>query len=196
MGGANSTAREYQSNAPVKQVIGNYSKVIGQKEERTYTNRNAVRIIVINAIGHMAVLEDKDKSYYSLPNGIVAYDADHQNAGEESVKEQLGCEVVVYEECIAAAEEWRGDLHQQSFCYVARMMEDKEKTELLSVEGRDGLQIMWVEVNEAIGMMKKSKPTSELGKSVRERDLFFVKEYDRLLWSGGLRAMYDDWFKV
>jgi len=81
------------------------------------------------------------------------------------------------------AEEWRNDLHQHSYCYVARLLEDTGRPELTEQELAEGLKHEWLSVPEAIAAIRNSKPTSELGKFIKERDLFFVESFAKLKWS-------------
>jgi len=74
-------------------------------------------------------------------------------------------------------EEWRNDLHQHSYCYVAKLLEDTGRPELTEQELDEGLKHEWLSVSEADAAIRDSKPTSELGKFIKERDLFFVETY-------------------
>jgi len=80
-------------------------------------------------------------------------------------------------------EEWRNHLHQHSYCYVAKLLEDTGRPELTEQERAEGLGHEWLSVPEAIAAIKRSKPTSELGEFIKERDLFFVETYAKLKWS-------------
>lgn len=73
-------------------------------------------------------------------------------------------------------EEWRGDLHQVSWCYVAEVVERGEM-ELTEEERGEGLVCEWVGIGEVVKKMKGIEPTSELGRSVKERDVFLVETY-------------------
>jgi len=81
---------------------------------------------------------------------------------------------------ILNAEGWRNDLHQHSYCYVASLLEDTGRPELTEQELAEGLKHEWLRVPEAIAAIKSSKPISELGKFIKERDLFFVETYAKL----------------
>jgi len=81
-------------------------------------------------------------------------------------------------------EEWRNDLHQHSSCYVARLLEDTGAPELTELERAEGLRHEWLGVGEAIEVMEESRPTSELGRFIRERDLFFVREFAKMVELG------------
>ena len=81
-------------------------------------------------------------------------------------------------ECIATLEERRNDLHQISYCYKGTLVEDTGKIYLTEDELADELgKHGWVNVETALEKMRACRPTSELGKFNRERDLFFVETY-------------------
>ena len=77
-------------------------------------------------------------------------------------------------------EEWRDDLHQHSYCYVAKLLEDTGRPELTEQELAEGLAHEWLSVPEAIAAIRNSEPTTELGTFIRERDLFFVETFAKL----------------
>jgi 8-oxo-dGTP diphosphatase len=91
--------------------------------------------------------------------------------------EEIGCKVEVAGELIATVEEWQGDLHQISFCYAANLLQDVGSPALTEEEVEDGLKHKWVAFEKAAEEMKGAKPTSELGKFIKERDVFFVETY-------------------
>jgi 8-oxo-dGTP diphosphatase len=122
-------------------------------------------------------------SYYKLPGGGIEAGEDHCVAGEREVKEETGCRVTMEAQCIATVEEWRNDLHQISYCYPARLIEDTGIPELTDDERADGLKHQWISVGDAIKEMDECQPTSELGRYIRERDLFFLKTYAKEIQS-------------
>ena len=74
-------------------------------------------------------------------------------------------------------EEFRNDLHQTSYCHAAHLVQDTGAIALTDGELVDGLQHEWISVPAAIEKMKASQPTSELGRFIEERDLYFVEKY-------------------
>lgn len=133
-----------------------------------------------------------------MPGGGIEEDEDHRLAAEREALEETGCEVKIEGGCLATSgmpvlfacvlacypllltdftEEWRNDLHQISYCYVARMIKDTGTPDLTELEKSEGLFHQWCSVAEAVELMESAKPTSELGKYIKERDLFFVNEF-------------------
>jgi len=136
-------------------------------------------LIVTNSKGEIAIIFASKGEYFKLPGGGIEEGEDHLVAAEREAMEEIGCKVAIDVDCLAMAEEWRNDLHQISFCLIGRLLEDLGATDLTEDEIADGLKHQWVTVQGAIQKMKESKPTSELGVSIRERDLFLVEEYLR-----------------
>lgn len=156
------------------------TKIIGVKEDREYTVRHAVRIIVMNISGEIAILYAKKDDYYKLPGGGIEEGENHQAAGTREAMEEIGCRIKMSKRCLAMTEEWRLGklhLHQISHCYIAHVLEDTGNTALTEEEIEDGLEHRWVHVDAAINLMKEAKPTSVFGMSVKERDLFFVEKF-------------------
>lgn len=156
----------------------NVPKTIGVKAEGIqYVERRAVRIINKSDKDEIIIIYAKKGNYYKLPGGGVEKGEDHRLAGEREAMEETGCKVTLDKNCFAVTEEWRNDLHQISYCYAARLVEDTGAIELTEDELVDGLQHEWISIPAAIEKMKASQPTSELGRSIRERDLYFVETY-------------------
>jgi len=159
------------------------SKVIGTKQaDLRYVDRNAVRVIVCNPSQEIIILYASKDGYYKLPGGGVEADEDHRISGEREAMEETGCKTVMDAECIATSEEWRNDLHQISYCYRARLVEETGRTELMDDELADGLgSDGWMGVELGLEKMRACQPTSELGCFIKERDLFFVETYAKSL---------------
>ena len=156
----------------------NASKVIGVKaEDIHYVNRHAVRIIITNNKGEIIIIYVKKGNYYKLPGGGIEKGEDHHITGEREAKEETGCKVILDRDYFAVTEEWRNDLHQISYCYATHLIEDTGAIELTDDELVDGLQHEWISIRAAIEKMKVSQPTSELGRFIKERDLYFVEKY-------------------
>lgn len=58
-------------------------------------------------------------------------------------------------------------------------MDGSGKPSLTDDEIGDGLGHLWVAVEEAKRLMAAAEPTSEMGRSVRERDMYLLNEATR-----------------
>jgi 8-oxo-dGTP diphosphatase len=154
------------------------TKVIGgMKEDIKYVERRAVRIIAKNQKDEIAIIYAKKDNYYKLPGGGIEADEGHAIAAQREALEETGCEVTVGSECIAEVEEWRNDLHQISYCYSGSLVKDTGASELTEEEQMDGLQHEWVAITAALDKMKGVEPNSELGRYIKERDIFFLETF-------------------
>jgi 8-oxo-dGTP diphosphatase len=156
-------------------------KTIGSKSENvTYEDRLAVRIISKNAKNEVVIIRVDKGNYYKLPGGGIEANEDHGLAAEREALEETGCRVRIRGQCLASVEEYRNDLHQISYCYVADLIDDTGEPELTELEASEGLKHEWTPVGEALQKMRTIQPTTELGKFIQERDLFFIEEFLKL----------------
>jgi len=133
-------------------------KTIGQQNPNVaYIDRRAVRVILYNPITkHIALIHVVKGNYYKLPGGGIDDGEDHAVAVAREVMEETGCMVSMdSKEYFARSEEWRNDLHQISFCYTARMVEDTGKPDLTELETFEGLSHRWVLAESAVKMMQE-----------------------------------------
>lgn len=152
------------------------AKLIGEKDQSTqYVERSAVRVVVQGPDGQVLVIKVRKGNYFKLPGGGVEGGEDHVEAAEREVAEETGCKVAIEGACVATTEEYRGDLHQRSYCYFARVVDKGGKPELTEDEIEDGLTHQWASVDQALAMMAAMEPTSELGRFIQERDIFLLK---------------------
>lgn len=158
-------------------------KVIGTRQpETSYTDRFAVRVVVQNAAGEVAIVHAKKDNYYKLPGGGVELDEDHREAASREVQEETGATVIMRSgSYFAATEEFRNDLHQISYCYFADLVDASGKPELTAEELEDGLSHSWVPFDKALEVMTAAEPTSGLGRFIRERDIYLLGEAKELL---------------
>lgn len=151
--------------------------LIGTKQpEIQYRERSAVRVVVNGPEDSVVIVKVREGNYYKLPGGGVEAGEDHQRAGEREVAEETGCRVAMQGACVATAEEYRHDLHQISYCYLARLLDRTGKPALTEEEVADGLSHEWVSVDKALEVMSAVEPTSEMGHFIKERDSFLLRE--------------------
>ena len=155
------------------------AKVIGFKENVDYIDRRAVRIIVTNQKEEIVIVFAQNGNYYKLPRGGIDDDEDHRVAVEREVIKATSCTVTMEGECMATTEEWMDGLHQTTYCYRGRLIEDTGMPQLGSDRMVDGLMPEWISLDGALDKMKAHQPTSQLGRFVKERDLYLVEAYAR-----------------
>ncbi|EHL00514.1 putative Diphosphoinositol polyphosphate phosphohydrolase 3-beta [Glarea lozoyensis 74030] len=115
------------------------AKTIGsQNKDIRYEERKAVRLIISNSQNQIIIIHVQKGNYYKLPGGGIEDDEDHALAGEREALEETGCKISVGN-FLGATEEWRNDLHQLSYCYNAKVIEDTGVLELTELEIGEGL---------------------------------------------------------
>lgn len=156
-------------------------KVIGTKNLlKTYTDRFAVRVVAFDATGHVAILSAQHDNYYKLPGGGIEAGKDHAAAAHREFAEGTGGVIELRDSgCVATTIEFRGHLRQVSYSCCADLVDGSGEPSLTEEEIEDGLEHMWVSVGEAKRLMAEAEPTSEFGKSVRERDMYLLNEATR-----------------
>lgn len=154
-------------------------KSIGQQQPDTvYTKRFAVRAILHNPSSNkIALLHVAKGDYLKLPGGGIEGDEEHLTAVTREIMEETGCKVLPVIDFLAQSEEWRNDLHQISYCYMAKLTEDTGSSELTEMEASEGLTHRWESPQDALDAMKEIQPVSELGRFIKERDSFFVETF-------------------
>ena len=61
-----------------------------------------------------------------------------------------------------------------SYCYCADLVDGSGKPTLTDDEVLDKLSHLWVPVERARELMAAAEPTSELGRYIKERDIFLL----------------------
>ncbi|GAB1311846.1 hypothetical protein MFIFM68171_02056 [Madurella fahalii] len=161
--------RPIPSDIPIK-VLG--SRQLGMQ----YTKRSSVRAVVTSSDGRVLIVKAHKENYYKLPGGGIEEGESHRETAEREVFEETGSRVSLQGSLFAMSEEFRHHLHQFSYCYRASLLEDTGKPELTEEEVDDGLCHEWVPLDKALEIMASVEPTSELGRYIKERDIFFLAE--------------------
>lgn len=172
---------------PNPQVFGSntlppITKTIGIKQDIIYRERDSVRLIILNHLNQMAIIYASHEKYYELPGGGIKRGEDHLQASRREALEEIGCIVTVSPSCLAVVEEWRvsrNAVHQISYCYEGKVVEDTGSTSLTEREKEDGLSHLWVDLGKVVELIRGAKPTTPFGLSVRERDLWLVEKWLR-----------------
>lgn len=162
-----------------------YEKDIGYNYENmdiAYKIRKASRSIVINDSQEIALLYVSKNNYHKLPGGGIEAGEDIEMALNREVMEEVGVNIDILGEIGTIIEyKNRHKLLQISYCYYSQVKGDIKETSFTDEERKDGFQLKWVALEEAISILENDTPDNYLGKFIQSRDLLFLKSTDCLL---------------
>lgn len=140
-----------------------------------YRLREAVRAIVLRK-DKMALLYVSNENYHKLPGGGVEKGENLKEALEREILEEVGVTIENIKE-IGKIEECRKrhNLRQISYCYTAKVKEDKGELNLTDEEKEEGFELKWVSIAEALNLMERDIPKDYLGTYVKERDISILE---------------------
>lgn len=132
---------------------------IGEQAKRMNEPRKriAVRTILLNEKGEMALLHKAKKNEYKLIGGGVDEGETLNQALKREVLEEAGCEIKVIAELGYIEEErTRDNFTQVSYVYVAGVAKDTQQLHLTEQEEEEGAKLCWCNPEEALKKIKES----------------------------------------
>ena len=178
-----------------KSSINNLIKIITDKDfdenapdfdESKSWRREAVRAILVGADGKIALMHARKYDYYKLPGGGIEADEDHETALRRELLEEVGAEARVMGE-VGKIEEKRAfanNQHQISYTYIAEVVGEAGENNLDDGERAEDFQPVWVDLDEAIRLVKSGNILTDKGLGQRFmalRDELFLREYKKQL---------------
>ena len=183
-----------------KSSINNLIKIITDKdfdenapdfdEEKSW-KREAVRAILVGADGKVALMHARKYDYYKLPGGGIEADEDHETALRRELLEEVGAEARVTGE-VGKIEEKRAfanNMHQISYTYIAEVVGETGDNNLDDGERAEEFAPVWVDLDEAIRLVKSGNVLTDKGLGQRFmalRDELFLTEYKKIV-EGNIR---------
>lgn len=118
--------------------------------------RYGARGIVIKG-DKIAIFNKKTKNEYKLPGGGIDINENPEDAFKREVLEETGCEIEVIKE-LGIIEEHKSldNFKQISYLFVANVIKDTGILHLTKKEKEEGAQILWLNINDGLELMKKS----------------------------------------
>lgn len=142
-----------------------------------FKKREAVRAVVIDAQGQIALLHVSKRGYHKLPGGGIEPGEDKIQALERELLEEIGSKVKIIGE-IGEIHEYRDQWKQFqiSYCYLAEQVGTQIETNLTEEEKADGFERMWAkDISQAIALLQADRPTNYDGVRVKARDLLLLQ---------------------
>jgi 8-oxo-dGTP diphosphatase len=143
--------------------------------------REASRAVLFNKDDLIPLLFVSQHNYHKLPGGGIDEGEDRLQALVREILEEVGSEIEVTRE-IGKIIEFRSkqNLKQTSYCYLGEALSEGEPS-FTKKELRRGFRLVWTSLDEAIFKIESDKPESYSGYFVRQRDLAFLKEAEKIM---------------
>lgn len=139
--------------------------------------REAVRAVVYDQDGNVAVLNVSQQNYHKLPGGGVEQGEDISSALKRECQEELGCDIEIVGE-VGQIVEYRKmfQLKQISSCYLAKVVGVKGNPSFTPEEIGDGFQIKWLPLEKAVMLLDSDQPLNDEGRLyIVPRDRAFLE---------------------
>lgn len=119
--------------------------------------RIAVRTILSDKNGRIAILNKQAKNEFKLVGGGVDEDESLEEALRREILEEAGCEVKIIS-YLGFLEEFRSkeNFYQKSHIYITKVVKDTKQLHLTKKEKDEGARLCWFKPEEALEIMKKS----------------------------------------
>jgi len=143
-----------------------------------YEERIASRGVIFDDDRKVALLNVSNKFYHKLPGGGVNIGESLVEAFKREAMEEIGCHIGNIQE-LGIIEEYRNNLslHQMSHGFTARIVGEKGMPKLEQEEIEEGLQTVWLTLDEAIRTIESEKGVEDYeGKFIQMRDLILLNE--------------------
>lgn len=156
----------------------NHEKV-SEDESSCFHHRRAVRGVIFDSDGNIALIHAKNEGYYSLPGGGVNNEETYEQGIIRECKEEVGCNVTI-EKYIGTTFEYRkgNKLINESWGYVLKVVGEKGSPLLIGdeSEAEKNSVVLWVKLADAIKLMESLSTPSELyNQYCVDRDIAFLK---------------------
>lgn len=138
--------------------------------------RHASRAIIFDENNLIPLLFVARYNYHKLPGGGIEEGESRVDALLREIREEAGCEMEAAAE-IGEVLEFRSkwNLKQTSYCYLGKVVK-KGEPDFTEKELKNGFQLIWVSLDEAISLLEKDKPEDYEGGFIQKRDLILLKK--------------------
>ena len=173
---------KWKSQAWYNQLMKNLGVInprnVTEEEASTYALREAVRAIVFDDDNKIALLKVSRDAYFKLPGGGVEIGEDFETALKRECLEEIGCEVTNIQPLGLTYEYWKEDTEKQiSYCYVAKLHNQKGNPDLTQSEKDRGFETIWITLENAIQALESCTPIQWEGDYIPQRELMFLREF-------------------
>lgn len=146
-----------------------------------FKKREAVRAVLSDNDGRIALIYSKNRNYYKLPGGGIDPGEDNITALHREIIEETGCRAEIVRE-VGQIIEFRDqiELIQTSYCYTAKLIEDTGETHFTDYETPEQFEVTWADnLTHAISLFEQVASKDYGIQYMTKRDLEFVKSTSR-----------------
>lgn len=157
------------------------SSFVPLKNLDDYNIRKASRGILVNKDNKIALLYVSKENFHKLPGGGVESGETTQTAFLREIREETGCDCKILEgknqNSVVLEERDQFKLLQISYIFYSEVVGIPKELELTQEEIDEGFELKWVDINEAIELIKNDKPINYERKFIQRRDLAVLNFY-------------------
>ena len=149
---------------------------VSNAEADAFNIREAARAIVFDEDQLIALLHSTKNHYYKLPGGGIEQGEDMEMALKRECMEEIGCMVEIIKE-VGMIIEYRKkfNIKQTSYCYIAKLVGKKDDPRLEQDEIEEGFETVWLPYEQALNILRESKPVTYQGPYMVTRDTAFLE---------------------
>jgi 8-oxo-dGTP pyrophosphatase MutT (NUDIX family) len=145
---------------------------VEEKEFNKFKVRNAVRVVIFDKIGNIALMDVTSDSFHKLPGGGIEKGEDNEKAMRRECLEEAGVEIGNLIELGCIKEIKRVDeMVQNSFCYATKVSGEKKEPHFTDSEMSRGYKVLWIKIDEAIKLISSDTYSNIVGRYIKEREL-------------------------
>jgi len=151
-----------------------------------FSHRKAVRAVVLDDAGQIALLHVSRKGYHKLPGGGIDEGENMHAALERELLEEIGCKARLIAE-VGEVREYRDEWqqYQESYCFLAKLEGDQKPSEFTEEEQGDGFEPIWAKsIDDAIAILEADIPNNYDGTRIKPRDIILLRAAKDILASG------------
>lgn len=145
--------------------------------------RLSARGIIVNSDKKVAILNKVNKNEYKLIGGKIEKGETPEAAFLREALEETGCDIIIHK-LLGYTEELKSldNFEQKSYVFLAYVKKDNHVLKLTKKEIDEGSELLWLDLDEAIKLIKKSEKNIKASKyeSIYHTKFIVRRDYEIL----------------